>query len=234
MSLKLNTKEAIVLVGGLGTRLRSVVNDRPKPMADFNGQPFLSFLLSYLQRSGIERVILSAGYKASYIKQNLNSNVNNMSVSIIEESEPLGTGGAVKNAVDMIQGERFFVLNGDSFCHCDLSQLELQHQSSGAQITMLMTQVDDASAFGTVNVGQDNRLIAFKEKSSLKEPGLVNSGVYLFETTLAKHFPFTRKFSLEHDFFPKVLSQIGSFKVDSPLFDIGTPSSYRNACQQLG
>ncbi|REL34825.1 nucleotidyltransferase family protein [Thalassotalea euphylliae] len=230
----LKTKEAIILVGGLGTRLSAVVNDRPKPMADFNGRPFLSFLLDYLQKSGVERVILSAGYKADYIKCHLGLIETNIMLTIVEENEPLGTGGAVKNALAQVQSESFFVLNGDSFCQCDLDLMEHHHQMSNAQITMLLTQVEDASAFGTVSLNGQGQLTAFEEKSPVKRQGLVNSGVYLFEKPITASFPRDNQFSLEHDFFPKVLSKTVGFTVNSPLYDIGTPASYRNACLKLG
>ena len=229
----LKTKEALVLSGGLGSRLRSVVNDRPKPMADMNGQPFLVFLLDYLYCSGLERVIICAGYKSAYIVENLNYDREGFSVEIQEEKELLGTGGAIKSALSMLKGNDFFVLNGDSFCECDFKELEATHLSRQSAITLLVAKVKNTDGFGTVTLDDKGKLVGFQEKTGKSKSNLVNAGVYIFNKNVMSLFPASRRFSLEYDFFPKVLSHATGVIVDSALYDIGTPESYRFASKNL-
>jgi len=239
----LKTKEVIILCGGLGSRLRDVVSDRPKPMADFNGKPFLDILIRNLVNFGIERIILSTGYMSEVIEKSLHAWNEIANVCFVKEKELLGTGGAVKNALDKTTAEDFFIVNGDSYCQGDMIEMEQQHFDSNAIFTMLLTQVDNAREFGTVEVAENNKVQNFIEKNineihypdSKPVPKLVNAGVYLCNRKALINFPDLDQFSLEYDVFPGLISHsFYGFITDAPLFDIGTAKSYANAVKVLG
>jgi D-glycero-alpha-D-manno-heptose 1-phosphate guanylyltransferase len=239
----LQTKEAIILCGGLGNRLRSVVSDRPKPMADFNGKPFLDILIRRLASLGIEKVILSTGYMSEIIEENLHAWSNITDVVIVKENELLGTGGAVKNSLSKVNAENFFIINGDSYCQGDIIEMEKQHFDKKAHFTMLLTQVNDASQFGSVVVDTNNKVLKFVEKNREDKQQvkirladkLVNAGIYLCSRRALSAFPEQYKFSLEYDVFPKLISHhFYGFITSAPLYDIGTAQSYANAVKVLG
>ena len=234
LNKQVKLKEAIILCGGLGTRLKSVVSDRPKPMADFNGQPFLLFLINFLSCSGIETIILSTGYMSMYVEKFFIDFQLPVDIKIIKEPQQLGTGGAVKYAANWITGESFFVLNGDSFCQVDLAELELFHVKKKSLITMLLTIVDDPSSFGTVLIDEKKRVIEFQEKKVSKQSNLINAGLYLFDSKIMDIFPEQLEFSLEYDVFPKLTKkQIWGYQVNSRLYDIGTPETYAKTIAEL-
>ena len=239
----LNSKTAIILCGGLGSRLRDVVSDRPKPMADFQGRPFLDILIRHLVSFGIENIILSTGYMSEVIENNLHAWNSIANVCIAKEEELLGTGGAVKNAIGHTTAENFFIVNGDSYCKGDLISMEQQHFDNKANLTMLLTKVEDAREFGTVEVNNHYEVQQFIEKNIDKKcypesklvTKLVNAGIYLCNRTALMSFPKADKFSLEYDVFPELISHsFYGFITDAPLFDIGTAKSYANAVKILG
>lgn len=235
MDKNLAISEAVVLCGGLGSRLREVVNDRPKPMADFHGQSFLEFLLNELHQQGITRVILSTGYMSDYISQRVEEWSTQLAIEVVVESELLGTGGAIANAINMVQGQEFFVLNGDSFCQTDFEHVVAFHYRNNAQATIVATQVDDISAFGSIDLTRDGQVLKFTEKQGVKSAGLVNAGIYIFNKILYNQLSQKQKFSLEYDIFPKLIKQsFYCYVVSSPLYDIGTPDSYQRALVELG
>jgi len=235
----LKTKEVVILCGGLGSRLRDVVADRPKPMADFNGRPFLDILIHNLVVSGIEKLILSTGYLSEVIEDNIHVWKEMVDVQVVKETELLGTGGAVKNSLSNIVGDNFFIVNGDSYCQGEMLQMEIEHRDNQADFTMLLTQVSDARAFGTVIIDENNKVQKFieKNKSTTNISGyqLVNAGVYLCNRNALMSLPKERKFSLEYDFFPKLISKsFYGYVTEAPLYDIGTAQSYANAVKILG
>jgi len=241
--MELETKEVIILCGGLGSRLREIVSDRPKPMADFNGKPFLDILIRNLVKFGIKKIILSTGYMSEVIESYLHVWNDIVEVEIVKEKELLGTGGAVRNALSNVKGDNFFIVNGDSYCQTDMLKMEKQHFNVQAGLTMLLTQVNAPKQFGTVAIDENNNVLEFIEKNKVSKSitysrltaQLVNAGVYLFNRSALLNFPKVDKFSLEFDVFPKLISQsFYGFVTKAPLYDIGTAESYARAVKVLG
>ena len=212
-----------------------MVADRPKPMASFNEGTFLHFIIAKLEGFGFNRIILSTGFMSDFIEQRLTSLAQQAELLVAREDSPLGTGGAVKNAMPLIAGDTFCVMNGDSFCDFNFDEMLAFHQAKGGQCSLLLSAVEDASAFGTVELNESGYITSFKEKLEDSKPGLVNAGFYIFTRQLVRQFPASQAFSLEREFFPKLIgSQLCGYQVGSKLYDIGTPQSYALALKELG
>ena len=226
---------AIVLAGGLGTRLRSVVSDLPKPMAPVCGKPFLHFIFLYLQRQGITEVILSVGYKSEVIKDFFGNNYASINIKYAVEEEPLGTGGGIAQAMAMIDSD-VFVLNGDTFFDVDLSDLYGFFQKTNADIALALKRMYHFERYGTVQVGNRDRVLQFHEKAYRKD-GLINGGVYVLNKDLFKKAAeiaeeaLPQKFSFEKDILEKHLVPLHyhgkEFK--GYFIDIGIPEDYLKA-----
>jgi D-sedoheptulose 7-phosphate isomerase len=196
---------AIVLVGGLGTRLPEVSATRPKPMADVHGRPFLEYLLSHLRDSGVREVILCAGYKAEVIEAHFGDGAAfGLRIRCLREPEPFGTAGALRLALPFVS-ERALVLNGDSYVDADLDELALFHHSQRAAVTLVAVERPEASRFGRLVV-QGTSLRAFEEKRPSTEPGLINAGVYLLERRVLESIPPGRAISFERDVLPSLIA----------------------------
>ena len=222
----LATGEAIILAGGLGTRLRGTIGDLPKPMAPVAGRPFLAWQLDALERRGIREVILSVGYRADAIEGHFGARHGGLAIRYAREDSPLGTGGAIDAALGNVRGNAAFVLNGDTYIRPPLRALE---SCEGCEVAMLVAHVEDASRFGTVLVS-GNRVTGFGEKRA-EGPGLVNAGVYwIAKDALAGQRPVTA-FSFEKDFLEPAMGRIaiGAVVTSEPFVDIGIPESLRDA-----
>jgi NDP-sugar pyrophosphorylase family protein len=220
--------EAIILVGGKGTRLRSVVNDRPKPMANVLGKPFLEWIVWYLQKQGIGRIIMATGYKGEMVKAHFgDGSAWGVEIVYSQEQTPLGTGGAARQAVDLATTPNVLLLNGDSFCLFDTAQFLQVHHDNQADATIWLIEMSDCQRYGRVEVNPDRRVKAFHEKSSIKAPGYINAGVYIFSHTYMKELPRGESFSLEMQIFPSLV-EAGLFSIigSEPFLDIGTPASF--------
>jgi D-glycero-alpha-D-manno-heptose 1-phosphate guanylyltransferase len=221
----------MILVGGKGTRLRSVVSDRPKPMAEVAGRPFVEWLLPFLHEQGIRRVVLCTGHLSEQVEAHFGDGRRwGMELICSRDPFPLGTGGAVRHALDRIEGDRFLVLNGDSYCRCDIRTLTQVHLRSAAQATLWLVAMEDCRRFGSVLLSEDGAVTSFAEKSLESGPGLVNAGVYLIERDAAETIPPGRAVSLEREFFPGLIGR-GLYAVAGreSFIDIGTPESYAGA-----
>ena len=227
--------EAVILAGGLGTRLRSVVGDRPKPMADVGGKPFVAYLVDALKAQGVERIVFSTGFLAHQVSDYFGTGDHwGIEMAYSQEPEPLGTGGAVRLALEQVRGDRFVVLNGDSYCPFQLPVLVQVHRQQQALATLLLTSVEDCSRYGSVTINQAGAVIAFREKQAGLGVGLVNAGVYLLERQAVETMPVGRQVSLEMEFFPTLVGQgLYASIGDGALLDIGTPESYALATQFL-
>jgi NDP-sugar pyrophosphorylase family protein len=230
-----DTPDAMILAGGKGTRLRRVVDDRPKPMAEVAGRPFVEWLLPLLYDQGTRRVVLCTGHLASHVQAYFGDGQRwNMELRYSCDPFPLGTGGAVRQALDEVRGDRFLVLNGDSYCRFDLGLLLRTHLNAGARATLWLVEADDRRRYGSVRVGADGTVESFAEKSSEFGTGLVNAGVYLIERGAAETIPTGRAVSLENDFFPALVGQgLCAVVGGDPFTDIGTPESYAGAGEFL-
>lgn len=227
MSDSLDQIDVLILVGGKGTRLHSVINDRPKPMADINGRPFLDRLIEYVSSFGHNRIILCAGHLAEYLrKYYLNAGLPQEIVLSVEET-PLGTGGAVKNAEKLIHSETFFILNGDSFCPVDLTGFKTFHGRKKAKISMAVAQSADVRDYGLIGFDYSQQIVSFEEKKHQPEKGYINAGVYLFNKSILADIPKNIQYSLEDDFYPSIIGEkFFAYVVDGNLVDIGTPERY--------
>lgn len=221
---------ALVLVGGLGTRLRSVVSDVPKPLAPVRGRPFLAYLLALLRSQGVRDVVLCAGYRAELLEERLgDGSAFGLSLRYSVETEALGTAGALRNALDLVRTEPALVLNGDSFVAVDIAALLRFHRERSALASILLARVERSDRFGTIEFDEaDGTVRAFREKAP--GAGWVNAGVYVVQRRLLEAIPPGEKVSLEVDVFPRHVGR-GLFALpsDAPLLDIGTPESYRSA-----
>lgn len=216
--------EALVLAGGLGTRLRAVVQDVPKPLAPICGKPFLHWLLSYLAAQNFTRVVLSVGYLSEKIISYFGSSFNGLEIDYSIENEPLGTGGAVVKALSKIKSNEFFLLNGDTFVSVDFAPIISKHE---ARPLIVGIYVDDTSRFGSIKV-VNGRPVEFL--SNIAGPGLINGGLYLFsKADFGGAYP--EKFSLEADYIRPLIEAGGLdlFSSDAQFIDIGVPDDYLKA-----
>ena len=231
---KMSEMDVLILCGGFGTRLGSELQDRPKPMVDINGRPFLDFLIEHIASFGFTRFILCTGHKSQYIENYYRQKQIVPQWMISEEKTPLGTGGALKNAEHLIQSECFVVLNGDSFCPVPLKEFYEFHQGKKARLSLALTQVEEAEDFGSVRLSETNQILGFDEKSSSSKPSLVNAGVYFFNTKILSEIPPKEKVSLEYDFFPSFVGKdMFGYVTGERLFDIGTPERLSIARKNL-
>lgn len=220
---------ALILVGGLGTRLRSVLNDRPKPLAPVGGRPFVTFLLDQLQAAGCRRVTLCTGYRSQQVAEAIGSRFGSLEVTYSVEPEPLGTGGAVRLAMSQAPGELFLVMNGDSYVNCSLGEFFEWHRAHGCPGSLVLTRVADAGRFGTVEVDEAGRIQSFREKEGLSRPGWINAGVYLLPRRWVEALP-AGPMSLERDGFPVWLRDgLGGFAREAAFLDVGTPETLAQA-----
>jgi D-glycero-alpha-D-manno-heptose 1-phosphate guanylyltransferase len=225
---KTTINEAIILAGGKGTRLQSVVNDLPKPMAPVNGKPFLWHLLSYLTQQGVSRFILSVGYKHRAIIDYFGNSFNNAEIEYAIEQEPLGTGGGIKLAVSKVKSNQFWVINGDTFVR--LSLAKYQQHCPTYNLNLALVKLTDFDRYGVVET-INNRVSAFKEKEFHKE-GYINAGIYLMTKKFTEeYFPEKNKFSFEQDILEKYVNtiSIGFYKTEAQFIDIGIPEDYYKA-----
>lgn len=220
--------EAIILAGGLGTRLREAVSDVPKSMAPINGKPFLAYLLENLAKNGVQKVILAVGYKYENIIEYFGSSFNEMSLVYSIEDIPLGTGGAVKKALELTTQDHVYVLNGDTFFEFDIRSLET-HWSSAKSSVIVGAQTQDTSRYGNILVDSNSKKIyGFSEKGK-SGPGIINAGCYLISVEDFKKSNFKDSFSIESDYFPQAIKMydIHCVEISKYFIDIGTPTSYK-------
>lgn len=220
--------DVVILCGGLGKRLRPVVDDRPKPMAIVRGKPFLDILIASFASSGFQKFILCCGYRREFIK-NYYRNNSKLKIYFSPEDKPLGTGGAVKNAKPLIKSSTFLISNGDSFCELDVKKFLEFHLRSRSLITIAVNNKKGNSASGLVCVNSKHRVTGFYEKKRESSLCLVNAGIYLFQKEAFDFMPRENYFSLEEDFFPMMLNRIYGYICEGLLIDIGTPKSYAHA-----
>lgn len=223
---------AIILCGGLGTRLRSAVSDRPKCMALVKGRPFLEYQLKWLKSKGIKRVILAVGFKSEQVVQHFgNGSSHDLTIEYSLEQEPKGTGGATLKAMETYGLEHCLVMNGDSFIDIDIQGLEDFFSFKQAEVCMTCHSVDKADRFGVVEFDAQNRLVAFSEKKQQGSAAWINSGIYMLSRSIFYGFSSDEKFSLEDDILNKRSAQ-GRYVfqcIGKPFIDIGTPESYQTA-----
>jgi D-glycero-alpha-D-manno-heptose 1-phosphate guanylyltransferase len=226
--------EAIVLAGGLGTRLRSVVPDLPKCMAPINDTPFLSYLIDHLILQGITHFVFALGYKSNEFIHFLEAKLPNNNFSIVVEEEPLGTGGAIKLAISKTTNKDIIALNGDSLFKANLNELMQFHLEKKSSCTLALKPMQQFERYGSVEINDHATITSFKEKQ-LIESGLINGGVYAINIPnfLEKNLP--NKFSMEKDYLEKFAAE-GKFfgHIQEAYFiDIGIPEDFARAQKEL-
>ena len=222
--MMMRKNEAVILAGGFGTRLRTVVHDLPKAMAPINGRPFLEYQLDYLIANSFNKAVLAIGYKGKMIQTHFGSNYKTLKLEYSAEERPLGTGGALAKAMGMIEREQFFALNGDTFFGAPLTSLEPE------KTWVLGAQVDNVSRYGCLELAADNQVMKIWEKKKIG-PGIANSGVYRISKKDLQPFTTEDSWSLEDLLLPRLIDRGELFcRVSGePFIDIGVPQDYEAA-----
>ncbi len=233
--------QAILLAGGLGTRLRSVVSDRPKPMALIEDKPFMEYVIRGLTRHGVTDIIFALGYKGSMVEEHFGNgssfasrNGTSLTVHYAYEKTLLGTAGAIKNAGQFVTEDTCFVLNADTFYHLDYSRLARMQREQQLDMALVLRRVSDISRYGAA-VLDGERLVGFNEKSETNRSGTINGGVYLMKKSLFDEIPEGRV-SLENDMIPRWLKEgrrLGGFVNDGYFIDIGVPEDYHRFIEDV-
>lgn len=223
--------KAVLLVGGMGTRLRSVLPDMPKPLASFGGKPFLDLLVRQLRYQGIRQMVMCTGHLADQIENEFDDGrAWDVVIEYSREPHALGTAGAVKLAERYLQDvPEFLVVNGDSFLEVNFHQLIRFHHEHGGLVSMAVSEVKNAARYGTVQMRADGWVTGFAEKTGSESAGLINAGVYVFSRAVLEHIPDAPA-SLERDVFPRLLDQgVYALEQHGIFIDIGTPEDYAHA-----
>ena len=226
----LNT--AIILAGGMGTRLKTIISDLPKPMAPIMNVPFLTYQLNYLKHFGIKKVIFSVGYLSEKIIAHYNQSFENISIEYSIEKNPLGTGGGIRMAMSNLNEDLVLILNGDSFFDLNLEQFYNLHLEQKAEFSLALRYVNNSERYGNIEFNSSNQITSFIEKNQLNQTGYINAGVYILSKKL--YLQNTKpdiNFSIEKDFFEKQLNQliIKGFEFKDYFIDIGIPEDYLKA-----
>lgn len=230
--------QALILVGGEGTRLRPLTSTVPKPVVTLVDRPFMAYMLEWLGGHGVDDVILSCGFMADGVHAVLgDGSALGMRVRYVEEPEPLGTGGALKYAEDLLQ-ERFFMLNGDVLSDMDLTAQLRQHEATGARATVALMAVEDPSAYGLVRRHPDGSVSEFLEKpgpDAVLDTNLVNAGAYILERELLGRMATAgTRISIERDVFPTLVDRgLYGYEASGYWLDIGTPQRYLQATYEI-
>jgi len=220
-------KEAIILAGGLGTRLRDTVPDLPKCMVPVNGKPFLFFVINHLCSQGIERFVFSLGYKYEYIEDYLASRFSTLNYETVIEQEPLGTGGAIQLALTKITGENCIITNGDTLFLVSVEETIRFHIQQGADCTLFLKLMLDFDRYGVVEVNKEKRIVNFKEKKFYTK-GTINAGTYILNRKIFLDRGFPEKFSFEKEYLEKYFPEgkMYGWEQNSYFIDIGIPQDY--------
>jgi histidinol-phosphate phosphatase family protein len=219
---------AVVLAGGLGTRLRTVVGDRPKVLAPVAGRRFLAYLLHQLADAGFEDVVLCTGYMGDQVREAFGKRFRKLNLLYSQEEQPLGTAGALRHALPLIPSEieTVAVLNGDSYCQADLAKFLSWHQAQRADASILLTEMPDTARFGAVEADSGGRIHRFGEKNTAG-PGWINAGIYAISKRLLAGIPDGVAVSIERECFPRWIEDgLFGYRGGGRFLDIGTPDSF--------
>jgi D-glycero-alpha-D-manno-heptose 1-phosphate guanylyltransferase len=227
------TPQAIILAGGLGTRLRSTIGDTPKVMAPVAGRPFLEHVLADLDAHGFRRAVLAVGFRREVVVGHFGASFRGLSLSYSEEEQPLGTGGAVRRALALTDGGPCFVLNGDTWLELDHAGMLRAHLERRARLSIAVRMVPDVARYGALELAGE-RIVRFHEKGR-SGPGAINGGAYLLDRALLEPYDLPEAFSLETDFFVPHVASLAplAFVTGGRFIDIGVPEDYRRAQEML-
>lgn len=223
------TCQAIILAGGLGTRLRSVVPDLPKPMAPVAGRPFLGHVLDALVEAGFVAAVLAVGYRFGAIRDHFGTAYRGMRLDYSVEASPLGTGGAIRLAADLTTADPVFVLNGDTYLELDYRSMFAAHRASGARLSVAVCEVPDVGRYGSLEV-EAGRIRGFREKGC-SGPGLINAGTYLVSAEVIARIPTGRVHSFEQELLMPQVAELRplAYVTQGRFIDIGVPEDFERA-----
>lgn len=229
--------DSIILAGGLGTRLRSVVSDRPKVLAPIGNKTLLDHVMDHLFSHGLHSIILSVGYMKEKIREHIERQIfpESITISFSEEEYPLGTGGAIKKALALASSDIVLILNGDTFFPIDYRRLFESHLLMNADITIGLRQIENVSQSGSVIADTEGKIIGFNEKTGENKKGVMSGGAYLFRKNIFDNFNLPDAFSIEKDFFEKHIHSVKARGLifDDYFIDIGIPENYQKAKTDL-
>lgn len=230
----MKVSEAIILAGGLGTRLRGVISDLPKAMAPVAGRPFISYVIDYLRMQGIEKFIFSLGYKHEVITSYLQEQYSTLQYESVIEEEPLGTGGAILLSTKKATTQNVLITNGDTLFKVDLDNLISKHTSFNAECTLVLKPMGNFSRYGVVDLDEEGKVCSFKEKQFYSE-GLINGGCYLLNVDDFLQYSFPEKFSFETNYLEKYYKKKDIYGIveDAYFIDIGIPEDYERAQEEF-
>jgi D-glycero-alpha-D-manno-heptose 1-phosphate guanylyltransferase len=225
---------AIILAGGLGTRLRSVVSDLPKCMAPVNNRPFLDYVIDHLLQQGISHFIFSVGYKSDAIIQHIQSNYPKLHANFAIEDSPLGTGGGIHYACTFAKETNTIIVNGDTFFNVNLSELAKLHIDQHAECTLALKPMHDFERYGVVTINEKHQITGFQEKKYYKS-GMINGGIYALNIPLFTQHHFPTAFSFEKDYLERNFSKeiFWGYISDAYFIDIGIPEDFAKAQHEL-
>lgn len=236
MKEELVPRECIILAGGFGTRLRTEVSDRPKCLAEMDerGTPFLKILIDYLIRNGVTKLVLSLGFMHEMITEFIKDSDFPISIDFVIENEPLGTGGAIKKAVQKSLAENVLIVNADTYFDVDIDQLFVAHLEMHPLGTIALKFMEKFDRYGSVEINKEKFIVSFNEKI-FTEKGLINGGVILLNKALFLAYNLPDKFSFETDFLPSRVSEnlILGFESEGYFIDIGVPEDYKRSQKEL-
>lgn len=227
----LSDLDVVILAGGFGTRLRSVVADKPKVLAPIDGVSFLRRYLDWLRTFGARRVVLALGYRADMVQDFVKSqDWGEMEIESFVETSPLGTGGAVRAVLPLIRSKSALVTNGDSVTRVDLCRFVEFHRGHRARLSMVLTLLPNVTQGGLVETAENGEVLSFREKPSEASAGYINAGLYLIEREAIEEIPADGPVSIEKDIFPRFCGRgFYAMKGEFAFIDIGTPESYARA-----
>ena len=239
MSTNLREIDVVILCGGLGKRLRPVVFGQQKVLAKIGEKTFLDILIDNLLLYGFENIILSVGYLKEQIKSHFDYDYDkkyDYTITFSEEEEPLGTGGALKNAKTLIRSNPFMVMNGDSICKVNFRSFIDFHIEKDALLSIVLVRSKTAEDYGSVTLDDSQRITSFNEKITGGSENIINAGVYLMEKDVFSFMPKQNRFSLEYELLPKIIDEnrYYGFLTEGGFIDIGTPERYEKAKDMYG
>jgi NDP-sugar pyrophosphorylase family protein len=220
----------VILAGGRGVRLQSAVPDRPKVLADVLQRPFLTYLLDQIVSAKGHRVVLCTGFMADIIQERLGEVYRTLTLLYSKEIKPLGTGGAVREALPLIQSDPCLIMNGDSYVNLDLSDYLRWFAKKKRRVSILVTKVADPSRYGSVSLDEDQRVVAFQEKTTHGGSRWINAGIYIATKDVLLTIPEHVPYSLEKQLLPALIyKDLYGYQTGGEFIDIGTPASYARA-----
>ena len=219
--------DVLILCGGRGTRFEEVSENKPKALATINGVPLIDLVIERLEKQGFKSFILAVGFRKDKIVDHFNGSQKNISFS--EETSPLGTGGAIKNAKSYLKSGYFIVMNGDLLCEMNYEDLIESHLNKDALLTLTVSKADKTEDYGNIVLDNEHYVSSFSEKKSTTKSDYVSAGTYIMDKNIFKFFPSEKAFSLEIDFFEKNTVMINTHIIDKSFLDIGTPERFKIA-----